>query len=297
MVKPNLNDLKVFATIAACRSFSKAATELGVVPSSLSHTMRTLEETLGVRLLHRTTRSVSLTEAGERLFARIVPAFKDVDLGLAEIDTFRTSPNGTVRINAPEVAARVLLAHVVPVVLARYPDVAVDIAVEGRLIDVVDAGFDAGVRLGESLAQDMVAVRFAGNARFVAVASPAYLERHGMPKVPDDLHRHACIRHRFASGKIYRWEFERHGQPLAIDVPGRVTLDQTSLMVEAAVQGLGIAFVPTHAIQAELDAGQLVTVLGDWCPSIPGMFLYYPSHRQVPSSLRAFIEVMKEVLP
>ena len=297
MAKPSLNDLKTFVTIAACRSFRQAAMELGLVPSALSHTMRALENNLGVRLLHRTTRSVTLTEAGERLFERVAPAFKDVDAGLAEIDAFRTSPSGTVRINAPEAAARLLLQHVVPVVLARYPEVAVDIVVEGRLIDVIEAGFDAGVRLGESVAQDMVAVRFAGEVRFVAVAAPAYLARGAIPGAPDDLFQHACIRHRLPSGKLYRWEFERHGQTAVIDVPGRVTLDQTSLMVEAAEAGLGIAYVPLHAAREAVDAGRLVTVLYDWCPPIPGLFLYYPSHRQVPSNLRAFIDVMREVLP
>ncbi len=297
MPKPTLNDLTAFAAVARHRSFRRAADELGLAPSSLSHAMRTLERNLGVRLLHRTTRSVAPTEAGERLLARLAPALRDLDLALGETDAFQAEPGGTVRINAPEVAARLLLAEVVPPVLARYPAVSVDLVIEGRFVDIVAEGFDAGVRLGEAVPQDMIAVRFGGSTRFLAVAAPAYLNREGQPRTPDDLAAHACIRHRLPGGKLYRWEFERHGQEVAVDVPGRLTLNTNSVMIDAATDGLGIAFVPERAARARLADGRLVAVLADWCPVIPGLFLYYSGHRQPPPALRAFINVLREVLP
>ncbi|YBV97206.1 LysR family transcriptional regulator [Phyllobacteriaceae bacterium JZ32] len=297
MKKPDLADLNAFAAVARHRSFKRAADELGLSPSAVSHLMRALERRLGVRLLHRTTRSVSLTEPGEHLLARLAPALRDVDLALEELDPFRGSPSGTVRINAPEAAARLLLEHVVPAVLERYPEVAVDIVAEGRLVDIVAEGFDAGVRLGESVPQDMIGVRFGGEVRFLAVASPDYLARSGVPHIPDDLRAHACIRHRMPSGKLYRWEFERHGEEIRIDVPGRLTLDRIELMVEAAERGLGIAYVPEHAIAAQLTEGTLRPVLEDWCPPIPGLILYYPGRRHLPGSLRAFIDTLREVFP
>lgn len=297
MKKPDLADLNAFAAVARHRSFKRAADELGLSPSAVSHLMRALERRLGVRLLHRTTRSVSLTEPGEHLLARLAPALRDVDLALEELDPFRGSPSGTVRINAPEAAARLLLERVVPAVLERYPEVAVDIVAEGRLVDIVAEGFDAGVRLGESVPQDMIGVRFGGEVRFLAVASPGYLARSGVPHIPDDLRAHACIRHRMPSGKLYRWEFERHGEEIRIDVPGRLTLDRIELMVEAAERGLGIAYVPEHAIAAQLTEGTLRPVLEDWCPAIPGLILYYPGRRHLPGSLRAFIDTLREVFP
>lgn len=297
MAAPTLADLTAFAAVATHRSFRQAADALGVSPSSLSHTLRALEQHLGVRLLHRTTRSVAPTEAGDRLLARLRPALRDLQSALAEVDAFRGQPSGTVRINAPETAARLLLHRVVPLLLERHPAVSVDLSLEGRLVDIVAEGFDAGVRLGEAVPQDMIAVHFGGNVRFVAVASPAYLARAGIPAVPDDLRHHACIRHRLPSGKLYRWEFERHGQTLVVDVPGRVTLNQMQLMVDAAVEGLGIAYVPALAARKSLDEGRLAMLLADWCPAIPGLFLYYPGHRQVPPALSAFIEVLREALP
>ncbi len=297
MPKPTLNDLTAFAAVARYRSFRRAADELGLAPSSLSHAMRTLERNLGVRLLHRTTRSVTPTEAGERLLARLAPALRDLDLALGEVDAFQAEPGGTVRINAPEVAAWLLLAEVVPAVLTHYPAVSIDLVIEGRFVDIVADGFDAGVRLGEAVPQDMIAVRFGGKARFLAVAAPSYLERAGRPHTPDDLASHACIRHRLPSGKLYRWEFEQHGQEVVIDAPGRLTLNSNGAMVDAASAGLGIAFVPEQAAGAHLNDGRLVAVLADWCQDIPGLFLYYPGHRQPPPALRAFIDVLREVLP
>lgn len=293
--KPALSDLTAFAAIVAHRSFRKAADELGLQPSTLSHMMRTLEANMGVRLLNRTTRSVSATEAGARLVARLTPVLRDLDLALAEVEAFRSRPSGTLRINASEMAARLLLHTVVPTFLARHPEMALDLVSEGRLIDIVAEGFDAGVRLGEQVPQDMIGVRFGGTARFVPIAAPAYLARQPAPHVPDDLRGHACIRFRLPSGKLFRWEFERHGQELVMDVSGPLTLDHLDLMAEAAAEGLGIAYVPENTARPYLARGEVVIVLDDWCPQIPGLFLYYPGHRHVPAGLRAFIDVLKEL--
>jgi DNA-binding transcriptional LysR family regulator len=296
MAAPTLNDLTAFVTVAAHLNFRRGADELGLSPSSLSHTMRTLEQNLGVRLLNRTTRSVQPTEAGARLLARLQPVLQDLSAALREVDEFRGHPQGTLRINAPETAARLLVRHVVPPFLAKYRDMSVDIVTEGRLIDIVAEGFDAGVRLGEAVPQDMIAVHFDGEARFLAVASPHYLAQHGVPQVPDDLRAHACIRHRMPSGKLFRWEFARHGQTLAVDVNGPLTLDHIGLMIDAAAEGAGIAYVPERAARPWFTDGRLVPVLPDWCPAFPGFFLYYPGRRQVPAGLRAFIEVLRERL-
>ncbi|NKN38436.1 LysR family transcriptional regulator [Agrobacterium sp. a22-2] len=293
--RPGLGDLTAFAAIVAHRSFRKAADELGLSPSTLSHMIRTLEQTMGVRLLNRTTRSVAPTEAGARLAERLAPVIRDFDRALEEVDAYRGRPSGTLRINASEIAARMLIQSVVPTFLARNPDMSLDLVTEDRLVDIVAEGFDAGIRLGEAVPQDMIAVRFGGEARFVAVAAPAYLAAHAAPRVPDDLKDHACIRFRLRSGKLFRWEFEKHGQEISIDVPGALVLNHLDLMAEAAAGGLGIAYVSEHAAAPHLERGTLVCVLEDWCPFIPGLFLYYPGHRHVPAGLRAFIDVLKEV--
>ena len=293
--RPSLAELGALAAVAAHRSFRKAADELGLSPSSLSHVIRGLEARIGVRLLHRTTRSVSATEAGQRLVERLQPVLRDLDLALAEVDRFRSRPSGTLRINSAEGPARLLLATVVPAFLHRHPEMSLDLVTEGRLVDVVAEGFDAGIRLGEAVPQDMVAVRFGGTVRFVAVASPGYLAAHHTPQTPDDLARHACIRYRLRSGRLFRWEFARHGQEMTVEVPGPLILDHVELMAEAAASGLGIAYVPERTADPFMADGRLLTVLDDWCPRIPGLFLYYPGHRQVPPGLRAFIDVLKEV--
>ncbi|MDE1150474.1 MAG: LysR family transcriptional regulator [Azospirillaceae bacterium] len=292
---PTLADLKAFAAIAAQGGFRKAADNLGLSPSTLSHIMRTLEQDLGVRLLHRTTRSVAPTEAGHRLLERIRPLLRDLDLALQDIGDSQGQPCGSLRINANEGASRLLLRQVVPAFLARYPGIALDLVTDGRLVDIVGDGFDAGVRLGEAVPLDMVAVRFGGPVRFLAVVAPAYLTGRAAPQTPDDLAHHDCIRIRMPSGKPYRWEFARNGQEMAVDVPGPLTLDHVELMAEAAAQGLGIAYVPDRTARPYLDNGALVPVLDDWCPAIPGLFLYYPGGRHLPATLRAFIDVMKEM--
>ncbi|MBP2463809.1 DNA-binding transcriptional LysR family regulator [Rhizobium sp. PvP014] len=280
--------------IVAHRSFRKAADELGLAPSTLSHLMRTMEKKMGVRLLHRTTRSVAPTEAGERLAARLGPALKDVDAALEAVDTFRSGPRGSLRINSNISASRLLLKSIVPTYLARYPEMTVDLVSEGRLIDIVAEGFDAGVRLREAVPQDMIAVPFGGAAQFVAVVSPAYVNKEGRPQVPDDLAKHRCIRLRLPSGKLYRWEFEKNGEEMAVEVPGSLILDNIDLMVEVAAAGLGIAYVPRLAADDFLESGRLLLVLDDWCPKIDGLCLYYSGHRHVPAGLRAFIDLIHE---
>lgn len=292
--KPGLPELTALAAIVSHRSFRKAADELGLSPSTLSHMMRTLERGMGVRLLNRTTRSVAPTEAGERLVARLRPLLSDIDAALAEVDDFRGLASGTLRINTSEIAARLLLRSAVPAFLQRYPQVSLDLVTEGKLVDIVAEGFDAGIRLGEAVPRDMVAVRFGGPTRFIAVASPTYLAGHPVPKVPDDLRDQTCIRFRLPSGKPYRWEFEKHGQEIAIDAQGVLTLDNMELMAEAAASGMGIAYISDKSAKPYLDRRALVVVLDDWCPPIPGLFLYYPGHRLVPPALRAFIDVLKE---
>lgn len=295
MSKPTLTDLKAFQAVAEHRSFRRAADLMGVSRSSLSHTVRTLEQRLGTRLLHRTTRSVSLTESGERLLLRLSPLLSDLESILEDASSAEGKITGRLRINGSEGAVRLLLQTVVPRFLALHDGVELDLVAEGRLVDIVDQGFDAGVRLREAVPQDMIAIPVGHELRFLAVASPDYLRGRVVPKTPDDLASHQCIRQRLPSGKLYRWEFQQHGQDVAVDVPGALTLDSSQLMVEAAADDLGIAYVPEPYAQDYLRDGRLVTVLEEWCPSIPGLFLYYPNNRHVPPSLRAFIDLLREL--
>lgn len=293
MIRPSLNDLTAFVTVATRRSFRRAADELGTAPSTLSHAMRALEERMGVRLLNRTTRSVSPTEAGFALLGQLQPALATLDEALDSVATFRGGVAGTVRINAPRLAAALLVREVLPLMAERFPDVVVDLVVEGKLIDIVSGGFDAGVRLVGSVPKDMIAVPFAGEVSFICVASPAYLERFGEPATPDELHRHRCIGHRVPNGKLYRWEFERAGQALTIEAAGPVILDDEELMVDAAIKGLGIAYVASPAAETSLARGHLRQLLAAWTPGPEKIAVYYPGHRAVPPALRAFLDAVK----
>ncbi len=295
MVRPSLNDLAAFAAVANHQSFRGAADVMGVSRSALSHAIIGLEAKLGVRLFNRTTRSVSLTHAGARLLARLNPVLQDLDQALDTLSEERGTPSGTLRINANKSGARILLTDVVPRFLDLYPDVELDLVSEGRLVDIVEQGFDAGVRLLETVPKDMVAVKFGGDVRFITVAAPSYLDGKARPNTPDDLHAHRCIRQRLPSGKRYRWEFSRRDAEVAIDVPGNLTLDDNDLMVQAALDGQGIAYVPEYFARPFLASGHLVIILGEWCPPTPGLALYYPRSRHMPSPLRAFIDVLREV--
>jgi DNA-binding transcriptional LysR family regulator len=295
MMRPSLDDLTAFVAVATHRSFRRAADELGMAPSTLSHAMRTLEERLGVRLLNRTTRSVSPTEAGYELLARLQPALVSLDDALDAIAAFRGNVAGTVRINAPRPAATLLVRDILPQMAERFPDVTVDIVVEGRLIDIVSDGFDAGVRLVGSIPKDMIAVPLASPIKFVCVASPSYLDRVGEPETPEDLKRHRCIGHRMPSGKLYRWEFQRAAQELSIDASGSVVLDDEDLMVQAAMGGLGIAYVANWVAEAAVSDGRLREVLSAWMHTPEDVAVYYPGHRAVPPALRAFLDVVRDV--
>lgn len=284
------SDLTAFLAIARHGSFRRAATELRVTPSALSHAIRSLEERIEVRLFNRTTRSVSLTEAGERLFARAAPAFGEIEEAIDDLAAFRGAPMGSLRINAAEASARLVLAPLVGDFLRAYPGVSLEIVTEGALVDVVSERFDAGIRFGETLAADMIAVPIGPRQRFVAVASPGYLARHPRPMTPHDLPALPCIRFRFDSGADFHWEFDRGGVELAITVEGPFVTNSQEMMIAAAVDGVGIAYVLDGLAEPHVTAGRLVRILEDWCPLIPGLYLYYPSRRQVPSALRAFID-------
>jgi DNA-binding transcriptional LysR family regulator len=286
-------DLSIFLAIAEHRSFRKAAIDLGVTASALSHALRAIEERLDVRLVNRTTRGVGLTEAGERLLDRVRPAFLDIDAALEELDAFRGQPFGKLRINAPRAAAKLVLLPIIARFLREHPAIAVEVVVDDALVDTVSGGFDAGVRFGETIAADMIAVPIGPRHRFAVVGSPDHFERFGIPVTPHDLKDHACIRYRFASGVFYRWEFERGGLELNIDVQGPLTLGDQDAMLQAALDGAGLAYVfESQALEA-VSAGKLVSVLEDWCPYYPGFFLYYPSRRQLPGPLRAFVDFVK----
>lgn len=290
---PSLSDLKAFIAVAEQRSFRRAAELSGVTRSTLSHAIRGLEQRLGVRLLHRTTRSVALTQAGEQLLRRIVPHLNGLDQALEDIADTQGQLLGTLRINGGVEAIQLLLETVVPEYQARYPGVDLDLIAEGRLVDIVAQGFDAGIRLAEAVPADMIAVRFGGDVRFLAVASPEYLAKYAAPEVPDDLSEHRCIRQRLPGGGRYRWEFSRHGQDIVLDVPGTLTLNNPQLMVDAAIHGLGIAYVPEMDARHALDDGRLVTLLEPWCPPLPGLCLYFPANRHMPASLRALVDMIK----
>lgn len=292
-------DLAAFAAflaVATHRSFRSAASELNMTPSAISHAIKVLEQRLNARLFNRTTRSVSLTEAGERFAAKLRPAMASIEEALQELAGNGAVPSGTVRINASEGAIRLVLRPVLARFLQKYPQVHLDIVSDGRLSDIVADGFDAGIRLAEAVPKDMVAIPVTGEVRFVAVASPEYFDRCGYPVVPQDLYSHDCIRFRFESGTIYRWEFERSGVVEKINVPGSLTLSDQPLMVEAAIDGIGIAFVPDHLAKVALEDGRLKRVLEEWCPAFPGLCLYYSGRRHVSSGLRALINMLKQTL-
>lgn len=289
-MKVSAADLSVFLAIATHRSFRAAAIELGVTASALSHSLRGIEERLGLRLFNRTTRSVALTEAGQRLFTRIRPAFRDIDDALEDLNAFRDAPIGHLRINAAIPSARLALLPMVSRFLAAHPGITVEIALDAAMIDVVSAGFDAGVRFGEVIAADMIAVPIGPRQRSAVVASPAFFGQHVKPQEPQDLLKLPCIRLKFASGVYYRWEFERGGKEMSLEVDGPLTLTEQDLTLDAALSGCGVGYLFEGSVEKHLASGALVRVLEDWCPYYPGFFLYYPSRRQMPAALRAFVD-------
>ena len=280
--------------LPARKTFARAALDQHVSVSSLSQRLRGMEERLGVRLLNRTTRSVALTEAGELLLSRVAPAMRHVGGALEEVRGLRGVPSGRLRINAPPPAIDLVLAPMVAPFLAAYPQVELEIVAESSFVDIVDAGFDAGVRYGEHLAQDMIAVSLGATQCYAVVASPGYVARRGRPKHPKDLLNHACIRTRFSSGRILDWEFEKAGRSVKIALKGQLIVTHFGLAMRAAKDGIGIWTTFDEYVREEIKAGTLVSLLEDWCEPFPGPFLYYPSRRQTPPALGAFIAFVGE---
>jgi DNA-binding transcriptional LysR family regulator len=293
MQEPTLKDLRIFVAVATTGSFRQGAKSVDMAPSSVSHAVAGLERRFNVRLFNRSTRSVALTEAGAAFLARIQPLLHDMSVAFGEVDTSAQGVMGTLRINAPFMSIALLIAQVIPEFLAQHPGITLDIRHEDRPVDIVSHGSDAGIRLGDDVPPDMIGIPFGPAVRFIPVASPAYLRRFGTPDHPSALHDHACIRIRLPSGDAYAWEFENGGTRTTIDVSGRLMLDRMPLMVAAAQEGLGIAFVLEHAVCDLVKAGTLVPLLRDWTSEEPGLMLYYPGRRQVPRPLRAFIDHLK----
>ncbi|GEC56071.1 MULTISPECIES: LysR family transcriptional regulator [Bradyrhizobium] len=290
----DLRDLDAFVAVARTRNFRRAALEQRVSVSSLSQRLRDMEERLGVRLMNRTTRSVALTEAGELLLARVAPAMVNVADAITEVRGLRAEPSGRLRINAPPPAVDLVLAPMIAPFLARYPRVDLDVVAESAFVDVVAQGFDAGVRYGEHLAQDMVAVPLGAPQRYAIVASSAYVAKHGRPMHPKDLLAHPCIRSRFSNGVMFDWEFEKNGRVVKISPPAKLTATHLGLALRAVHDGVGYWATFEGYVRYGVKSGALVSVLDDWCPPFDGPFLYYPSRRQPPPALAAFVSFVAD---
>ncbi|MBF4166852.1 LysR family transcriptional regulator [Enterobacter hormaechei] len=294
MLKDNFNDLLSFMVVARERSFTRAAAQLGVSQSALSHAMRKLEARLEVRLLTRTTRSVAPTEAGEQLFMRLSPHLLEIEQELIALRDTRDRPAGNIRLNAGEHAMSTVLWPVLKPFMAQYPDINVEVTVDNGLTDIVDGRFDAGVRLGEQVAKDMIAVRIAPDMRMAVVGSAEYLQRFGVPETPEQLDQHRCINMRLPTrGGLYAWEFERDGRELRVRVDGQLILNSLPQRIDAAENGLGLAYVPQDAVQDALAKGRLVGVLEAWCPAFTGYHLYYPSRRQHTTAFALLIAALR----
>lgn len=293
-MRADYNALAAFAVVARTSSFTRSAAELGVSPSALSQTMRQLENRLGYRLLTRTTRSVSTTEAGERLLATLAPRLTEIDAELLALGELRERPAGLVRITCSERAAETALWPRLSEGLADYPEVKVEIFIDHGFTDIAAQRFDAGVRLGESVEKDMIAVRIGPDLRMIAVAAPSYFASRGKPETPQDLVGHSCINLRLSSsGNLYAWEFEKGGHPLRVRVDGQFTFNTVRPMVEAALAGFGIAYVPEDTAESHLQSGALVQVLDDWCQPFSGFHLYYPSRRHMSPALAVIVDLLR----
>lgn len=295
--RADLADFAYFIAIARHRSFRRAALEMGVTTSALSHAMTALEARRGVRLLNRTTRSVTLTAAGEELRAMIEDPLEAIGQAAENLDRFRDAPAGRVRISVLEDAAPLLLDPVMPLFVDRYPDVEVDVSVSNRMIDVIGSGFDAGIRYGGTVPEDMIAQRLSPDIRWVAAASPAYLERFGMPLTPHDLHDHRCIRIRLGNDQLYQWEFERGAETVAVAVPGPLTVDESHAALGFGLSGVGVIYGTEPVLRPHLESGALQVVLGDWASMGSGFHIYYSGRRQLPTGLRLLIDLVREVRP
>jgi DNA-binding transcriptional LysR family regulator len=293
-MKASQLELEAVVAVARHGGFRVAARELDMSSSALSHAVATLEARLGVRLFNRTTRSVALSAEGQQFVAEIAPALTAIRMAMERIDEHRAEPAGILRLNLTLGAARMILEPLVFEYMRRYPQVGVDMVTEAAMVDIVGQGFDAGVRLEEFVPPDMIAVPITPPIRSIVVGSPAYFAGRKRPKTPADLAKHRCIRRRTGSGTIYRWEFEKHGEAVKVDVPGQLTLDEGDLMLQAVLAGQGLAYLPDVAIAASIESGLLLPVLEDWSPAYPGLCLYYSGRRNVPARLRAFIDLARQ---
>lgn len=293
-MKASLSELEAIAAVARHGGFRAAARGLGMSSSALSHAVAALEERLSVRIFNRTTRSVTLSDAGERLVAEVAPALAALDRAIENAGMSSGSVSGTLRLNMAPGAARMLLKPLILEYGRRYPEVEIEIVTDNALVDVIGKGFDAGVRLAEAVPTDMVAVPIIPTIRSLVVGSPAYFRQRPRPLVPGDLLQHRCIRARMASGRLYRWEFARHGQSILIDAPGSLILDATDLMLNAALEGAGLAYISEASVADHIVAGNLISVLEDWSSPYSGLSLYFAQRRQMPARLRALIDLIRE---
>ncbi|PPQ36824.1 DNA-binding transcriptional regulator, LysR family [Rhodoblastus acidophilus] len=294
MQRDELGDLIGFLAVAEERSFTRAAARIGTSQSSLSHTIRRLEERMGVRLLTRTTRNVAPTEAGEQLAQTLRPAFNEIRARLDSITALRQKPAGAIRITSSRHATETILMPAAMRLMADYPDIMVEISIEGRLTDLVAERYDAGVRLGERVEKDMIAIKIGPELRMAVVGSPDYFARNPKPATPHDLTQHVCINLRLPTlGGLYAWEFENNGRPLNVRVDGQFTCNDAPMIVRAAVNGLGLACLPDDQFDDLIAQGRLIRVLEDWCPPFPGYHLYYPSRRQVSPAFELFVEALR----
>jgi DNA-binding transcriptional LysR family regulator len=293
-MRHDLNDLLAFVAVARERSFTRAAARLGVSQSALSHTIRRLEERIGLRLLTRTTRSVSATQAGDRLLQTAGPRFAEIDAEVAALSELRDKPAGTIRVTAGEHAANAALWPVFARILPKYPDIKVEISVDYGLTDIVAERYDAGVRLGEQVAKGMIAVRIGPDIRMAVVGSRSYFDRRKRPQTPRDLPAHDCINLRLPTyGGLYAWEFEKAGREVKVHVEGQLVFNNIALRLNAALAGLGLAYLPEDQVQADIAAGRLVRVLADWCPPFSGYHLYYPSRRQSSPAFALLVDALR----
>jgi DNA-binding transcriptional LysR family regulator len=291
--RTDLNDLNVFLSVANQKSFSKAAMELGLTTSAISHTIRNLENRLSVRLLNRTTRTVSITDAGTTLIKRLTIGFEEIEAALTELDQHRERPSGRLRLNVLSDGARLLIAQYLPLFLEKYPEMQVEIAVDDRLIDIVEAGFDAGFRYGGTIPKDLIAVRVSNHLRWVAFASPKYLNRYKPLEHPEDLKQHNCIQLRTGASTIYHWEFEKNNQVYSVNVPGQVCVNETTLGIELALSGRGIMYCLEDRIKKFIEAGSLQIVLPEWIFYGEPFYIYYSGRKQMPPGLKELIEILQ----
>jgi DNA-binding transcriptional LysR family regulator len=295
---PNVDDLIAFIAVARERSFTRAAAKLGVSQSALSHTIRGLEERLGIRLLTRTTRSVAPTEAGERLLSTVGPSFDEISAALAGLTDLRDRPAGSIRITAAEHSAKTILWPALERLLPDYPDINVEVVVDYGLTDIVAERFDAGVRLGEQVAKDMIAVRVGPDMRMAVVGAPSYFARRNRPGTPQDLTDHTCINLRLPTyGGVYAWEFEKAGREVKVRVEGQLILNNLDMRLNAALAGLGLAYLPEDQVQAHIADGRLIRALEDWCPPFSGYHLYYPSRRQATPAFALLVDALRYRVP